>query len=258
MEHILPYFVDYSRIDIIFNSSRSRVLKIFTSVVVPYDQHTAGSRGIQYFQPAKRFKILLYRIELCFLLPLWNAGKKQATQKLPPGFAFVMADPNEKAFKLQKDQQPQDLIELESNQIEAGSHIILHIDQFTQIYFFDIVVKSVDTDLIVLCIYHASLLGLKTLFVDATLSKKELKVIDCTFIRNELIDRFNVNPLIFLIVYALSGCDTCSFTRNISKRTFMQTLFDKPSDFTDLQKLTILPTSKDDVNLFLVKVYYHL
>ncbi|CAF3343763.1 unnamed protein product, partial [Rotaria sp. Silwood2] len=145
----------------------------------------------------------------------------EATNQIPSGCVLIVAGPDEKAFKLEKDEQPEDLIELE--------------------------IKSIDTDVIILCIYHVSLCGLRSLLVDATLPKKQLKVIDCKFIHDELIDRYGVNPLIFLIVYALSGCDTCSFTRNVSKRTFMQVLFDTPNDFNNLQKLTTLPTSKDDI-----------
>ncbi len=109
--------------------------------------------------------------------------------------------------------------------------------------------KSIDTDVIILCIYYASLCGLQKLFVDATVPKKPPKIIDCTYIHNELIDTYGVNPLLFLIVYVLFSCDTCSFIRNISKRTFMQTLFDTPNDFSDLQKLTVLPINEDDVSL---------
>jgi len=71
----------------------------------------------------------------------------------------------------------------------------------------------------------------------------------CTYIYNEFIDKYGVNPLLFLIVYALAGCDTCSFIRNSSKRTFMQTLFDTPNDLADRQKLTTLLTNKHDVSL---------
>ncbi len=111
-----------------------------------------------------------------------------------------------------------DILELESNQVEADSRIILHIDQLIQNRYFNIVVKSIDSDVIILCIYYASLCGLEKLFVDATVPKNPTKIIDCKFIHNELIDKYGVNPLHFLIVYALSGCDTCSFIRNISKK----------------------------------------
>jgi len=95
---------------------------------------------------------------------------------------------------------------------------------------------------------------LQQLIVDVTVPKKLSKIIDCTYIREELINKYGVNPLIFLIVYALSGCDTCSFVRNVSKRTFMQMLFDNLNDFADLEKLVLLPTNKNDVSIVRKKI----
>ena len=103
-----------------------------------------------------------------------------------------------------------------------------------------------DSDVVILCIYYASLCGLERLLVDATVPKKPKKIIDCTQIHNELIDKYGVNPLHFLIIYALSSCDTCSLIRNISKKTSMQTLFEKSFTFTHLEKLTAPLTSTDE------------
>ncbi|CAF5026765.1 unnamed protein product, partial [Rotaria sp. Silwood1] len=261
VEHITPLFIDYSRIDIIFDSSRSQDLKSFihrhsnkNTTQPKYDRIVRSSllptgKKYQNFVASNRAVLATAVIEC------WK--DTEATEKLPLGSVLVLAGPLETAIKLEKDKQPMNMVELESNQIEADSRIIFHIDQLIQNSFFNIVVKSIDTDVIVLCIYYASLLGLKKLVVDATVPKKPPKVIDCTYIHNELIDKFGVNPILLLIVYALSGCDTCSFTRNISKRTFMQTLFDTPNDFADLQKLTTFPVTKDNVRRYIDKVYNH-
>lgn len=104
----------------------------------------------------------------------------EVIQKLPFASVLVVAGPNESATKLEKDQQPIDMIELESNHIEADSRIIFHIDQLSQNSFFHIVVKSIDTDVVILCIYFASLTGFQKLVVDATVPKKPPKLIDCT------------------------------------------------------------------------------
>jgi hypothetical protein len=253
VEHILPLFNDYSRIDIIFDSSKSRDLKAFINRHgdkkttqqkynrIPRNSILQSGKAYQNFVVSNRARLAAAIVEC------WK--EINVIEKLPLGSIFVVAGPHETTTKLERNKQPMDIIELESNQIEADSRIILHINDLIQNFFFNIVVKSIDTDVIILCIYHSSFNGLEKLVVDATLPKKPSKIMDCTYIHNKLIHQYGVNPLHFLIVYALSGCDTCSFTRNISKRTFMQTLFDTPNDFDDLQKLTVLPINKDDVSL---------
>ncbi|CAF4865364.1 unnamed protein product [Rotaria sp. Silwood1] len=251
IEHILPYFADYSRIDIIFDSPKSRDLKAFTNRYTNRSNVQSKYNHIMrnsILPTGKAFQNFVTSNRAIFAASVIESWKEtEATNLISSGCVLIVAGPDEKAFKLEKDKQPEDLIELESNQIEADSRIILHIDHILHNYIFNVVVKSIDTDVIILCIYHASLFGLHSLLVDATVPKKQFKVIDCKFIHDELIDRYGVNPLIFLIVYALSGCDTCSFTRNVSKRTFMQVLFDTPNDFNDLQKLTTIQISKDDI-----------
>ncbi|CAM4964899.1 unnamed protein product [Rotaria socialis] len=251
-EHIIPLFNDYSRIDIIFGSSKSQDVKTFikrhdakSSTQTKYDKILRNyllptGKAYQNFVVSNRSRLAAAIVEC------WK--EKDAIQKLPPKAILVMAGPNETAMKLEKDEQPIDMLELESNHVETDSRLILHVDQLIQNGFFNIVVKSIDSDVIILCIYYAYLPGLEKLVVDATLPKKSLKIIDCTYIHNELIDNFGVNPVLLLIVYALSGCDTCSFTRNISKRTFMQTLFEAPRDFTDLENLTVLPINRSDIS----------
>jgi hypothetical protein len=252
-EHILPLFVDYTRIDIIFDSSRSRDMKAFIhrhsdkNTTQPKYDNIPRNALLQTGKAYQNFVVSNRARLAAVVAECWK--EKQVIQLLPSGAVFVVAGPHETATKLERDKQPMNMIELESNQIEADSRIILHIDQLIRNTFVNIVVKSIDSDVIMLCIYYASLSGLQKLIVDATVPKKPPKIIDCTYIHNELIDKFRVNPILLLVVYALSGCDTCSFIRNVGKRTFMQTLFDSPNDFADLEKLSGFPTSKDDVSL---------
>ncbi len=252
-EHIIPLLVDYSRVDLIFDSSESQQLKSFTHrhgnkkpVSPKYDKIPQNSqlptgKAYQNFVVSNRARLAATIVE-CWKDP-------QVIQKVPFGSVLVVAGPGELAIKLEKDQQPVDIVELESNHIEADSRLILHIDQLIQSSYLNIVVKSIDTDVIILCIYYASLPRLENLLVDATVPKKAKKIIDCTYIHNQLIDKYYVNPLQFLIIYALSGCDTCSFIRNVSKKKFMQTLFEAPADFTDLENLTLPIADIDNVSL---------
>lgn len=252
-EAILPMFNNFSRIDIVFDSSKSRDLKSFINrhgdknVIQPkYDAIPRNS----ILQTGKAFQNFVTSNRARFAAAIVECWKEnQVSQLLPLGYILVVAGPHETATKLEKDELPVDLMELESNQIEADTRMILHIHELVLNSFLHITVKSIDTDVIILCIYYASLLDLEKLIVDATLPKKASKFIDCTYINNELIDNLGIDPLLLLIVYALSGCDTCSFIRNVSKRTFLQMLFDYPTDFADLKKLTVKSVNKDDVSI---------
>ena len=88
-------------------------------------------------------------------------------------------------------------------------------------------------------LFCIALTGLQQLYVDAT-----------------LIDKFYVNPLHFLIVYALSGCDICSFVRNISKKKFMQMLFRSPAGYNNLETFTQPLIMQEDVSLIFLYLYY--
>ena len=252
-EHILPLFEDYSRVDLVFDASESQQLKSFTHrhgnkniVHLKYDKLPKNSqlptgKAYQSFVVTNRARLASVIIEC------WQ--ETYVIQKLPAGVVLVLAGPTETAIKLEKDQQPVEIFELECNHVEADSRLILHIDQLIQLSYSNIIVKSIDTDVTILCIYYASLPRLEKLLVDATVPKKTKKIIDCTYIHNQLIDTYHVNPLQLLIVYALSGCDTCSFIRNVSKKKFMDTLLQSPADYSDLEIFTAPIINRDEVSL---------
>jgi len=49
-----------------------------------------------------------------------------------------------------------EIFELESNHIEADSRLITYLDHIIQSSYSYVVVKSIDTDVTILCIYSAS------------------------------------------------------------------------------------------------------
>ncbi|CAF1007322.1 unnamed protein product, partial [Didymodactylos carnosus] len=168
---------------------------------------------------------------------------------LPDNKSLVVGGPDKNAITLKKNSPASYLIELESNQVEADTRMMLHINQMMGNNDYDsIVVKSIDTDVVFLCIYYASLIKISMLFVDYSLPQTDKqRYINCTTIQKELIEKYRILPQILLNVYTLSGCDTCSFVRNISKTTFLQTLFNNNGQYNDLDRLKALPTTKDDI-----------
>ncbi|CAF4958920.1 unnamed protein product, partial [Rotaria sp. Silwood1] len=117
VEHITPLFIDYSRIDIIFDSSRSQDLKSFihrhsnkNTTQPKYDRIVRSSllptgKKYQNFVASNRAVLATAVIEC------WK--DTEATEKLPLGSVLVLAGPLETAIKLEKDKQPMNMVELE-------------------------------------------------------------------------------------------------------------------------------------------------
>jgi hypothetical protein len=113
-EHIIPLLVDYSRVDLIFDSSESQQLKLFTHrhgnknpVSPKYDKIPRNSQlptGKAYhnFVVSNRARLAATIVE-CWKDP-------QVIQKVPFGSVLVVAGSGEVAIKLEKDQQPVDIV----------------------------------------------------------------------------------------------------------------------------------------------------
>ncbi|CAF1172310.1 unnamed protein product [Didymodactylos carnosus] len=181
---------------------------------------------------------------------------QEVVECLSDNTCLVVAGP-ENAYILKKNLQTVNSIELKSNQVEADTRMmLLHIDKIINGVedcneYDKIVVKSLGTDIIFLCIYYASLVQISMVSVDYSLQRrdKQSRYINCTDVQKELINKHNVLPIVLMNVYALSGCDTCSFIRNISKATFFQTLFNNSHEYNDLVGLKELPSSQNDIKL---------
>ncbi|CAF1392749.1 unnamed protein product, partial [Didymodactylos carnosus] len=234
---VYPHFKYFHRIDVVFDSCLSADMKMFTNRHKPEEKHM-----MNYYEEAAA-------VVKCWLL-------QEVVECLSDNTCLVVAGP-ENAYILKKNLQTVNSIELKSNQVEADTRMmLLHIDKIINGVedcneYDKIVVKSLGTDIIFLCIYYASLVQISMVSVDYSLQRrdKQSRYINCTDVQKELINKHNVLPIVLMNVYALSGCDTCSFIRNISKATFFQTLFNNSHEYNDLVGLKELPSSQNDIKL---------
>lgn len=245
---IIPLFVTYDRIDIVFDSDRSKNAKSF---IKRHGQ--SDSRADQYdLKPTDvldcsnfhRF-VHSHRAKLAKIVRLcWS--QDELIDLLPMNKCFIVAGPQDESIKLLNKNQSGavsrcEIIEtLESNHVEADTRLFLHVydvqtdDEHGK--YSGIVVQSIDTDVFILSIAHVRLIMLSQCFIKRNVSSnKTCKFIDVKEIWRSLQKHWNLTePNILLTIHALSGCDTTSFTRNISKTNYLLTYLSDPDQYADL------------------------
>ena len=88
--------------------------------------------------------------------------------------------------------------------------------------------------------------------------QSEKQLIDAKKIALDMRYRLRVDPIILLILHALSGCDTMSFIRNITKKKILSTYFNNPSRYPNLIKFVSIPPPRaaiDDAEQLLIDCY---
>ncbi|CAM4778186.1 unnamed protein product, partial [Rotaria magnacalcarata] len=145
------------------------------------------------------------------------------------------------------DLPPEQALSLECNHEEANTRLVLRLQDAVLYNYKHVCVQSVDTNVVFLMISYANAVDLSKIIVDATVRIDQPKYIDCTMIRHQLINKYHIFPEILLVLLAISGCDTTSFFRNISKTTFFEAFFASPSRYAELQNLSAFPTNQKDI-----------
>ena len=104
------------------------------------------------------------------------------------------------------------------------------------------------TDVILLTIAFASSVGLERTFVKSfdTRSKRNT-IIDARSIAVDM-RRSKIDPIILLILHALSGCDTTSFVKNITKKKLFSTFFNDSARYSKLVSFVSTPPPKESVS----------
>lgn len=74
---------------------------------------------------------------------------------------------------------------------------------------------------------------------------KKLTFVDAKLIANDLKRRLKIDPIILLILHGLSGCDTTSFIRGITKRKFFSTFFGNPAAYSKLIRFASSSPTKE-------------
>ena len=77
---------------------------------------------------------------------------------------------------------------------------------------------------------------------------KKNTIVDVKAIARDMIRRLKVDPIILLILHALSGCDTTSFVRGVTKKKFLSTFFNDPHRYSELISFTSTPPPKEAIS----------
>lgn len=98
-----------------------------------------------------------------------------------------------------------------------------------------------------LAIAFGSSIILDRLVVKLFNTYKKNTYIDVKFIANDLRQQ-SIDPNVLLVLHALSGCDSTSYIRNITKEKLFQRFFDYPARYSSIIKLSYAPPSQDAID----------
>ncbi|CAF3137029.1 unnamed protein product [Rotaria socialis] len=251
-KNIIPEFNSYDRIDIVFDSNRSYTAKRFIDRHTVIDEHRVtyykllpehklptGQQFDSFLRCGNRATLAAAVVQ-CWQLP-------EAFELIPAQKKLVIGGPSTTALYLSNDLPPEQAFSLEFNHEEADTRLVLHLQDAVLYNYKHVCVRSADTDVVFLMISYANTVDLSKVIVDATVRSGQPKYIDCTMIHHQLINKYHIFPEILLALHAISGCDTTSFFRNISKTTFFETYFASPSRYAELQNLSAFPMNQKDI-----------
>lgn len=170
---------------------------------------------------------------------------------LPDGKVFVIAGPNETAVILKKHHKPVEDYLLQSNHIEADTRIFLHCQAISYENINSIMLQASDTDIILLGISHALSLNVNNLFIKSfntrTKSHSYINIRQLAVIFKQ---KFAIDPLLLIVIHALSGCDTTSFIKSITKTNMLQTFLMNTHRYTYLNGFFDQPLTSKYYNYF--------
>ena len=76
---------------------------------------------------------------------------------------------------------------------------------------------------------------------------KKTIYVDVKYMSDDVRRRF-IDPNVLLVLHTLSGCDSTSYIRHVTKEKLFQCFFDDPFRYSLIMKLTNLPPPPDVVN----------
>ncbi|CAF3650673.1 unnamed protein product [Rotaria sp. Silwood1] len=231
LKMIIVYnFNSFNRIDVVFDSP-SYDLKCDDVFDSDYHQLVMNNEAI-----------IASRIREC-----WSAST--SIQALPDGKVLVIAGPDESSVTLKKYCDPINDYLLVSNHAEAATRLFIHAQAISYENIKSIVCQSYDTDVIILGIAHALSLDVNNFFIKSFNTKgKFYTYINIREIALAIKKKFLIDPIILLVIHALSGCDTTSFIRNISKTNMFRTFLSNTSRYSNLNHLFSVPLSMDGIS----------
>ena len=76
---------------------------------------------------------------------------------------------------------------------------------------------------------------------------KKMTIINTKATGHDIMSRLKIDTINLLILQALSGCDTTSFVKGITKKKFFSTFFNDPTRYSKLISFASTPLSKEAV-----------
>ncbi|CAF1624401.1 unnamed protein product, partial [Adineta ricciae] len=236
------------RIDIVFDSAESKKIKMFTkrheNYIEKCSYHLNGNDKLE--SPFSKFvhsnlAALAACVKDCWMEP-------ELIGRLPKNRLLLVSGSDQSAIQLQNGHVPIPDYILESTQIEADTRIILHtnaisIDEQQKTVF----VQASDIDVVLLSIeFSSSIILDQLILLFFNMNTKKTTYIDVKSIGNDLRRQF-IDPHLLLVLHALSGCDTTSFIRNITKENLFQRFFECPTLYSPIINLLSVPPSQEAI-----------
>ncbi|CAF1098692.1 unnamed protein product, partial [Didymodactylos carnosus] len=240
-------FQQYDRIDVVFDSSESKLVKAFTRRhgndldTSSYDLQIDDRLEASYHKFLhKNRAIVAARVRDCW-------AKPALVELLPEGKLLVAAGPDEYAIKLKKNSSSEQDWLLQSDHVEADTRLLLHTNVIMIDEYKSVVIAATDTDVILLSIAHALTIQLENVIIKSFNSTTKTD----TFINSmeiaKKLKHFSIDPIILIVLHALSGSDSTSFIKNITKVKFFRTFFNNWQRFTHLSDFLKTPLSKEAI-----------
>ena len=199
-------------------------------------------------------------------------SEDQMIDLLPVGKPLIIAGPENEAIKFIKRNALLSscscnvVLDLECDHVETDTRLFLYVydvqvDDHDQKSFTGVVIQSNDTDVTLLFIAHHRIINIQSYYIK--------KVSNCnhtfTFINMKTIgkilkEKWDVDePNILLTLHSISGCDTTSFIRYVTKRSLFSTCLSNTDQFRDSPLFGASPNIKYECSQAaekLVLLYY--
>ena len=259
LNNALPECQYYDRIDIIFDSHKSKQIKSFTKCHPSQNkQHDEYNLTVTDILDSAKFQRFVHtnRSKLASVIRrCWS--EDQMIDLLSVGKPLIIVGPENKAIKLTKRNALLSscscnvVLDLECDHVEADTRLFLHVydvqvGDHNQKSFTSVVIQSNDTDVTLLSIAHHGLINIQSYYIKKVNNyNRTFTFINIKTTGKILKEKWSVDePNILLTLYSISGCDTTSFIRYVIKRNLFSTYLSNTDQFQDLLLFGTSPNVK--------------
>ncbi|CAF3952846.1 unnamed protein product [Rotaria sp. Silwood1] len=206
---IIYNFHRYNRIDVVFDSHKSKIEKSFIprhagkKVLPVFDIKCDDILDSDYQQLINNNRATVAaRVRECWCT---NAS----IETLPEGKILVIAGPDDSSVTLKKSHDPTEDYLLVSNHTEADTRLFLHAQAISYENIRSITIQATDTDIIILAIAHILYLDVDNVYIKSFNTKAKFDAfINIREIALTIREKFCFDPCLLIVIHALSGCDT--------------------------------------------------